>query len=106
MKRSTKPEKAATKLAMFNSMRQIRPTIRYVYRDENGHVQTRIREWFRAATVAAINDWMADYYDRIRDGYKPEGFAVPPEPFQARIIHGARVLAEWDLTILDRSKAS
>lgn len=69
--------------------------IRYVARLPNGTLAVKTKEWRRAATMEAIRDWVADYVERLEDGYKPAGYEVAPVPFYARVMKGKEVLAEW-----------
>ena len=69
--------------------------VRYVARLPDGTLAVRQKDWKKAATEEAIADWMEDYAGRVERGYKPEGFEVPPLPFYARVMRGAKVLAEW-----------
>jgi hypothetical protein len=72
--------------------------IDYMFRDPAGQVHHRVRDWHRPATPEAIDDWMTDYFEKLSDGYHPEGFSAPPIPHCARITRRGRVVAEWMLT--------
>ncbi len=69
--------------------------IEYLWRDESGKVERRVRDWKRAMTFEAIEEWMENYYGLVAAGYLPEGFAVAPMPFCARVTLGGTVKAEW-----------
>jgi hypothetical protein len=40
-------------------------------------------------------EWIEDYIERVRNGYRPKGFEVPPIPHCARIHYGGDVIQEW-----------
>lgn len=73
------------------------PVVDLIYH-ENDHTPTCHKYVFwkqPTITAEALEDWILDYYERISDGYLPEGFAVAPRPHCARIYQRGNLLAEW-----------
>ena len=73
------------------------PVITYTYRDKNGKVCRKTRDWKLPETTAAISAWMGRYFERVASGYIPEGMDTAPIPISARIKVGRRVVAKWKL---------
>jgi len=82
-------------------MRKSLPMVELLYKNEHGTIAQKHMPWKRpvgdkAATDAALEDWIIDYYGRVYDeGYLPVGFTEAPKPVTARVwLHG-KVRAEW-----------
>ncbi len=72
------------------------PLIEYLYRDETGQINRRVKVWKRPQTEQAIAEWMADYFAAVERGYLPEGFRVAPVPYCARVtLPNGKLVAEW-----------
>lgn len=76
----------------------LRAEVEYLFRDEDGAVQRRRKNWTRPRNDEAVQEWVEDYVGRVADGYIPEGFTVAPVPFCARVLYRGAVVAEWTAT--------
>ena len=76
-----------------------KPSVTLIWVAPSGEVRRSVREWKRPCTDAALEDWMADYAERVRAGYRPEGFDEPPMPHCARVEIRHRLMAEWNRTL-------
>ena len=47
------------------------------------------------ATTQALSNYIEDYIELVREGYRPSGFEQPPLPHCARVTRQGQVLAEW-----------
>ena len=73
------------------------PQIEYTWIDEHGLRRKNERPWKLPETPGAIAEWMGRYFERVSNGYIPEGYTVAPRPTSARIKVGKRVVAKWKL---------
>lgn len=89
---SADPGFNASKLAELPSLRLL-----LLWRS-SGAVHSKTLDWRRPPTYAALDEYLQNYFERIDNGYIPEGYETAPRPFCARILRGSRVLAEWRTT--------
>jgi len=68
--------------------------VEILWRDDAGTHSKKI-PWRRPKTNEALAEWIADYFDRLTDGYAPLGHDTPPLPHCCRVIHAGKVVAEW-----------
>lgn len=71
------------------------PVVDLIYRNRAGVIKHRQVPWKRLPTVGHLKDWILDYYDRVSDGYMPEGCDEAPRPHAAIIYLNGKVMAEW-----------
>jgi hypothetical protein len=74
-----------------------RPTIELFYRDREGKTRVQRKFWpsLRPISRASISEWISEYLDAVRSGYRPEGYDCVPIPHCARIHAWGHVAAEW-----------
>lgn len=69
--------------------------VEILWRNRHG-IQHKFLKWrTRPQTEAALAEYVEDYIELVRNGYRPEGHTEPPIPHCARIHFGGRVVAEW-----------
>lgn len=71
-----------------------RAMVEIIWRDPAGNVCRKRQPW-RAGNSITLVEWIEDYIERVRNGYRPKGFEVPPIPHCARIHYGGDVIQEW-----------
>jgi len=72
------------------------PKVRLVWWDDDHMLRFKVMPWRRPCTGDALTEWMANYFQMVREGYLPKGFAKAPMPHCARVYRvPAQILAEW-----------
>ncbi len=78
------------------------PEVELIWRDTSSSTHPQIASkslpWRRPATDHDLAEYIEDYLELLREGYRPEGYTEPPIPHCARVLHLGKVLAEWHLS--------
>ena len=71
-------------------------TVRLYWRDESGRPHKKTLPWknSRPATERGLREWIEEYFERLRDGYRPAGFEQPPVPHCVRLNRNGSLIAE------------
>jgi hypothetical protein len=83
----------------------MKPRLELIYRAPDRSIHRKFITWRRPCTDVALAEYIEDYLELVREGYRPAGFESPPLPHCARVHHLGKVLAEWNQRFSPRPPA-